>query len=89
MTFLDHTAFLEIMPTYINAIKSRATTTEHMYPSNGRIAQGIFYYHKLLANADCPNDPLGKPKGIELVEDVVMVSPGIFLLYGIRVDRRR
>jgi len=63
------------MPSYISALKSGATSTKRIYPSNGRAAQGIFYYHRLLAQADCSGDPLGKPKGSELVEDVVIVSP--------------
>jgi glucan endo-1,3-alpha-glucosidase len=45
----DHTGYWQILPAFIKAYKSGATTTSTMYPTNGAIAQGTFWHHTLLA----------------------------------------
>ena len=45
----DHTGYWQLLPAFIEAYKSGATTTSTMYPTNGAIAQGTFWHHTLLA----------------------------------------
>ncbi|CZR55176.1 related to mutanase (glucan endo-1,3-alpha-glucosidase) [Phialocephala subalpina] len=77
----DHTGYQQILPAFIKAFKAGATNTDTMFPTNGANAQGVFWHHTLLANADCSADGLGKPSGIETVEDkvtaVVLVAEGV------------
>lgn len=70
----DHSGYKEILPAFISAFKAGAATTDSMYPTNGKKAQGTFWHHALLKDADCSADPLGKPSGVENVEDIVAVS---------------
>ena len=76
----DHTGYQQILPAFIHAFKSGATTTNTMFPTNGKTVQGVFWHHTLLAGADCGADPLGKPAGADIVEDkvtaVVLVAAG-------------
>ncbi|KAL1980826.1 hypothetical protein VTN96DRAFT_3521 [Rasamsonia emersonii] len=77
----DHTAYQQVLPAFIKAYKSGATTTDTMYPTNGKSAQGVFWHHTLLAAADCSADSLGDPSGIDTAQDfvtaAVLVGPGI------------
>ena len=68
----DHTGYWEVLPAFIKAFKAGATNTTTMYPTNGT-AQGVFWHHTLLVNADCSADPLGMPQGANTVEDKVTV----------------
>jgi glucan endo-1,3-alpha-glucosidase len=70
----SHTAYKEILPAFVKAYKSGAMTTNTMYPMNGKNAQGAFWHHTLLANGDCSSDSIGKPQGVDTVEDKVTVS---------------
>jgi len=70
----DHTGYWQILPAFIQAWKSGARTTIGMVPTNGKGAQGTFWHHTLLRGADCSADPMGKPVGIDTVEDKVTVS---------------
>jgi glucan endo-1,3-alpha-glucosidase len=45
----DHTGYWQILPAFINAYHTGATTTDTMYPTNGADAQGTFWHHTLLA----------------------------------------
>ncbi len=45
----DHTGYWQILPSFIKAWKSGATTTATMYPTNGAATQGTFWHHTLLA----------------------------------------
>ncbi|KAG9248492.1 glycosyl hydrolase family 71-domain-containing protein [Calycina marina] len=67
----NHTAYNQVLPSFIKAYKAGVTSTSTMYPTNGKNAQGLFYNHALLKNADCSADRLGRPTGADLVEDVV------------------
>ena len=77
----DHTGFQQVIPAFIQAYKSGATTTNTMYPTNGKNAQGVFWHHTLLVAGDCSSDSLGEPQGVSTAEDkvtvVVLVAPGI------------
>jgi len=44
----DHTGYKEILPAFIRAYKSGATTTNGMVPTNGAAVQGTFWHHTLL-----------------------------------------
>lgn len=70
----DHTAYKEILPAFIKAYKAGVTNTNTMYPTNGKNAQGTFWHHTLLANANCGGDSFGKPRGANNIEDLVAVS---------------
>jgi glucan endo-1,3-alpha-glucosidase len=70
----SHTAYKEILPAFVKAYKSGAMTTDTMYPTNGKNAQGVFWHHTLLANGDCSSDSIGEPQGVDTVEDKVTVS---------------
>ena len=72
-TAYDHTGYQQVLPAFIKAYKAGATTTSTMYPTNGAIAQGVFWHHTLLAAGDCSSDSLGKPTGANTVEDKVTV----------------
>lgn len=84
----DHTGYWEILRSFIGVWKAGATSTQTMYPTNGKKAQGTFWHHTLLKNADCSGDKLGlgKPDGIGGVEDsvtaVVLVARGVEGLKG-------
>jgi len=69
-----HSGYNQILPAFIAAYKAGATTTDSMQPTNGKKAQGTFWHHALLKDADCSADGLGKPAGVENVEDIVAVS---------------
>jgi glucan endo-1,3-alpha-glucosidase len=77
----DHTGYQEILPAFIKAFKNGDETTANMFPTNGKEAQGVFWHHTLLADADCSPDLLGKPSGVQTVEDkvtvVVLVAEGV------------
>ena len=70
----DHSGYNQILPAFIAAYKAGATVTDSMHPTNGKKAQGTFWHHALLKDADCGADALGKPTGVENVEDIVAVS---------------
>ncbi|PQE28029.1 glucan endo-1,3-alpha-glucosidase agn1 protein [Rutstroemia sp. NJR-2017a WRK4] len=78
----DHTGYWQILGSFIKEWKAGATSTASMYPTNGAKAQGTFWHHTLLKNADCSSDSLGlpKPDGWQHVEDkvtaVVLVASG-------------
>ncbi|RAL67855.1 hypothetical protein DID88_008581 [Monilinia fructigena] len=84
----DHTGYWEILRSFIGVWKAGATNTQTMYPTNGKEAQGTFWHHTLLKDADCSGDKLGlgKPDGIGGVEDsvtaVVLVAKGVKGLKG-------
>ncbi|TGO43939.1 hypothetical protein BCON_0701g00020 [Botryotinia convoluta] len=84
----DHTGYWQILKSFIKVWKARKTSTETMYPTNGKDAQGTFWHHTLLKNGDCSADSLGlgKPVGIGGVEDsvtaVVLVASGVQGLKG-------
>ncbi|KAH6889657.1 glycoside hydrolase [Thelonectria olida] len=76
----DHTGYWEVLPAFIQAWKRGDTTTDGMVPTNGKAAQGVFWHHTLLTGADCSLDAMGKPDGVENVEDsvtgIVLVAEG-------------
>jgi len=76
----DHTAYSQILPSFLTAWKSGATDTSSMYPTNGAEVQGTFWHHTLLAAGTCPDDSLGPPQGVDTVEDkvtaVILVAKG-------------
>jgi glucan endo-1,3-alpha-glucosidase len=45
----DHTGYWQILPAFVKAYKSGATTTAAMFPTNGAAAQGTFWHHTLLS----------------------------------------
>ena len=70
-----HTGYWQILASFIAAWKRGDTTTANMYPTNGAAAQGTFWHHPLLINADCSQASLPKPSNIPTVaEDIVTVS---------------
>lgn len=73
----DHRGYWQVLPAFIKAFKAGATDTGSMFPTNGKEAQGVFWHHTLFKGGDCSGDPMGKPTGIDTVEDKVTVS--IFL----------
>ncbi|TGO71087.1 hypothetical protein BELL_0621g00020 [Botrytis elliptica] len=84
----DHTGYWQILQSFIKVWKAGKTSTQTMYPTNGKDAQGTFWHHTLLKNGDCAADSLGlgKPVGIGGVEDsvtaVVLVASGVQGLKG-------
>jgi glucan endo-1,3-alpha-glucosidase len=68
-----HTGYWQILPSFIQAYKRGDTNTNNMFPTNGAAAQGVFWHHTLLTSADCSGDSLGKPSGLENMEDQVTV----------------
>ncbi|TGO33228.1 hypothetical protein BHYA_0259g00100 [Botrytis hyacinthi] len=84
----DHTGYWQILKSFIKVWKEGKTSTQTMYPTNGKDAQGTFWHHTLLKNGDCSGDSLGlgKPVGIGGVEDsvtaVVLVASGVTGLKG-------
>ncbi|TGO22166.1 hypothetical protein BPAE_0179g00050 [Botrytis paeoniae] len=84
----DHTGYWQILKSFIKVWKAGMTSTQTMYPTNGKDAQGTFWHHTLLKNGDCSADSLGlgKPTGIGGVEDsvtaVVLVASGVQGLKG-------
>lgn len=58
----------------ITAIKNGDSEAKSITPVNGAAAEGIFWHHTLLNTASCSNDSLGKPGGIDLIENVVCVA---------------
>ncbi|ESZ99053.1 glycoside hydrolase family 71 protein [Sclerotinia borealis F-4128] len=84
----DHTAYAQILKSFIKVWKSGAKSTDTMVPTNGKDVQGTFWHHTLLKGGDCGGDKLGlgKPDGIEGVEDsvtaVVLVAEGVEGLVG-------
>ncbi len=75
----DHTGYWQVLPAFIKAYKAGNTDTNTMYPTNGKVAQGVFWHHTLLANGDCGADPMGKPQGANTVEDKVTVSSSSYV----------
>ncbi|OBT83372.1 hypothetical protein VE02_08364 [Pseudogymnoascus sp. 03VT05] len=78
----DHGGYREILNSFIQAWKRGDRTTSNMFPTNGQLAQGVFWHHTLLVNGNCGNPDilgLGKPSGIQNAEDsvagVVLVAP--------------
>ena len=71
----NHTGYQEILPAFIKAYKAGFNTTDTMFPTNGKTAQGVFWHHTLLVGGDCSADVLGKPSAIQTAEDRVTVSP--------------
>ncbi|KPM35510.1 hypothetical protein AK830_g11060 [Neonectria ditissima] len=67
----NHTGYWEVLPSFIKAWKRGDTSTEGMVPTNGAAAQGVFWHHTLLTTSDCSSDGLGKPAGIENINNVV------------------
>ncbi|KAI9648601.1 hypothetical protein NHQ30_003238 [Ciborinia camelliae] len=84
----DHTGYWQILASFIRAWKSGARDTAKMVPTSGKDAQGTFWHHTLLKDADCGGDVLGlrKPDGVQGVEDrvtaVVLVARGVEGLVG-------
>lgn len=76
----NHTAYWEILPSFIQAWKRGDTTTKNMVPTNGATAQGVFWHHTLLTTADCSSDTIGKPAGIENANNVVTVRDAALAL---------
>ena len=74
-TEYDHRGYWEVLKSFIQAWKRGDTDTSHMVPTNGKAAQGVFYHHTLLTTSTCPSDPMGPPRGLDNVEDIVAVSP--------------
>lgn len=73
----DHGGYREILNSFIQAWKRGDRTTANMFPTNGQLAQGVFWHHTLLVNGNCGNPDilgLGKPNGIQNAEDTVAVS---------------
>lgn len=73
----DHTGYLQVLPSFIQAYKRGDTTTDKMFPTNGAAAQGVFWHHTLLTSADCSSDSMGKPSGLENAENQVTVCQSI------------
>jgi len=88
-TTYDHTGYQQVIPAFIRAWKAGDTTTSTMYPSNGAIAQSVFWHHTLLTNGSCTADSLGNPIGVETVENKVTVNIPIFLLPSISLFIRK
>jgi glucan endo-1,3-alpha-glucosidase len=76
----NHTGYQQTLGAFIKAWKNKDTTTANMVPTNSKDVQGTFWHHTLTVGADCRNDNLPKPSGIENAEDavsgVVLVAKG-------------
>ncbi|KAI9739848.1 MAG: hypothetical protein M1818_004904 [Claussenomyces sp. TS43310] len=75
ITGYDHAAFQRPLTHLITAYKAGHADLSAATPAAAdALADGVFWYHTLLTSADCAADPLGKPQGLDLVENVVSVA---------------
>lgn len=70
----NHSGWQELLPTLISAYKVGMTSNSSLLPSNGQAVQGAFWHHTMLQASTCDVDPVGKPGGIDNVQDVVTVA---------------
>ena len=70
----DHTGYWQVLAPFIKAFKRGDTDTSSIFPTNGKVAQGVFWHHTLLTSGDCSSDGMGKPSGLQNAEDEVTVS---------------
>jgi glucan endo-1,3-alpha-glucosidase len=73
---IDHSAWRILLRAFIAAYKSGAREVAQVVPSNsnGKDAEGVFWYRPILTTASCASDPLGRPSGAENAEDVLNVA---------------
>jgi glucan endo-1,3-alpha-glucosidase len=68
----DHKFYWAILGPFIRAWKRGDTDTKSMYPEKGNAVQGAFWHHTLIMSGSCTNDPVPKPRDVEIVgEDTV------------------
>lgn len=78
----DHKGYWQILASFIQAWKRGDTTTSNIVPTNGAVAQGTFWHHTQLVNANCAPDSLGlgEPSGYQNAEDLVTVRHSTFTI---------
>jgi glucan endo-1,3-alpha-glucosidase len=70
----DHSGWQILLKAFLAAYKSGARSASDVVPTDGKNAQGVFWYRPILATASCYGDSLGKPQGWENADDAVNVA---------------